>query len=1288
MINYLHTNYITPDEYQMMENQIDELIDREVISGNGICKNSELENRWQEICRLRNAHDLNSAEEAALFYSDTGAYLFLKGDELCCEYFNKAIALYRWMCEESRYLHVNYFPQIKEKRKEIEQKIETISLQKEAWYIISNELTATYIDSLINKLQNSGYLCNYISKVNIVIHLIEYDANVFKEHIPTLLTTIYLLKENNLLQSTDIQRIAKIIERHITRREKEIAGLWFSKAHEALEPLLIDNILETSALLLLSENRSERQYPENILSARICRYLARFENTYSDLLKNKAYTLLAGECTLNGRISWEDLLSFNLNDFIGKMINIRIEELSSPAETDEQKWEQYSNGQNVLTLDRDGFTLSNLFPNPIRSWKGKKDRAALLDNRVFVVSFGKPTYLFDRCKSLEEHYLYWKQFQTEFPLYQPADATTNSYYPENIEEETDQPEILYPAINDEVTIGIVKSAAKGEYWEGVILDKAYRGMKAVLPYTYFNTCYYRIDGFLQLLSENDSFKAKVIDVNPEGVKVALNHYFNEFVYHEHTLNSQMPAMLADFEEGKLKWLLPTGATTITPHCRWIKPHIGDFYKVEFLCASANSMRPIVKICQARANVVEADFQAEVMNNLKEFISFIKNKELPDKVQQQEHETLKQKNNPFATLLNLKEILENNTPVLACEPADAETTEEYEDLALSPSKTMSHSTAEELIYCLDLLTKDIADPIEQLDAYCFMQLLCHFAGYGQTAAYYQVCADYLYNIHALASKAAGERFSAESIRDFNILQARMEQVGIEHYADTLDFFNQVMQLLCSIPDKNKDYLQRLMDGENKVLSECARYLSMLIYMTEKDRELQEIIFKHISELLGFKETHDDHKKKSPVSVYFGHEGIDREFKTSALIHPVKNAEEVQIMALARVIASFMNTDGGTLYIGVTDKGYLSGLEQDLKMCHFDSDYYLRTVNVGIIRQLGEGKEDQNRYQDYIRCAFHEYNDGRLVLAFRVPPLNEVVKVNGNVYTRSGSSSIIKPIDNIKDFIIQRRDASLDSTPCKPEFPTLFDDAKQEYVFDANAAVSNPPVVLPAVKEVPPKKQPAAASAKKKKALIDIQTSALRPNPLQKKAEMGYTSTYLFVSFYLSGKIACSPSPKIGVWGEGDGKVIFSYDTEGAEDLLISVLKNGMIGLSNLKRGFSQPNTLFTFLTSPNDLLFVAPASKSDYLLLVAERRNEKRYRMISLADFDKSMNIQPKLTTTLVPDKGSYVYAEILHPEQIEELGEEKLSIDSFDTFNAGRLWEQEDNKSDVEAIARMCNIRF
>ena len=134
-----------------------------------------------------------------------------------------------------------------------------------------------------------------------------------------------------------------------------------------------------------------------------------------------------------------------------------------------------------------------------------------------------------------------------------------------------------------------------------------------------------------------------------------------------------------------------------------------------------------------------------------------------------------------------------------------------------------------------------------------------------------------------------------------------------------------------------------------------------------------------------------KEEAPsIPVYFGHEGVEREFKSSAFGHAKKDAREDQSMVLARVIASFMNTDGGTLYIGVNDKGYLTGIQEDLKLVHNDCDIYLRTVNHNIICLLGEGKEDYNRYQEYIRCNFQEYGKERIVLAFRVAPINEVVK----------------------------------------------------------------------------------------------------------------------------------------------------------------------------------------------------------------------------------------------------------------------------------------------------------
>lgn len=72
-------------------------------------------------------------------------------------------------------------------------------------------------------------------------------------------------------------------------------------------------------------------------------------------------------------------------------------------------------------------------------------------------------------------------------------------------------------------------------------------------------------------------------------------------------------------------------------------------------------------------------------------------------------------------------------------------------------------------------------------------------------------------------------------------------------------------------------------------------------------------------------------------------------------------------------------------------------------------------------------------------------------------------------------------------------------------------------------------------------------------LGIRTSALRCNPLQKKHDLGYTPNYVFVSLFKNGKIAYSVSPKIGKWGGEGGSVIFSYNPEDKEDLLVTVLR---------------------------------------------------------------------------------------------------------------------------------------
>ena len=76
---------------------------------------------------------------------------------------------------------------------------------------------------------------------------------------------------------------------------------------------------------------------------------------------------------------------------------------------------------------------------------------------------------------------------------------------------------------------------------------------------------------------------------------------------------------------------------------------------------------------------------------------------------------------------------------------------------------------------------------------------------------------------------------------------------------------------------------------------------------------------------------------------------------------------------------------------------------------------------------------------------EYEDGRLVLAFRVAPINEVVEVKGEVYTRSASSNLIKPVGNVADFVKLRHRQKLDSVPKMPEFPAYFSAERNEYIF---------------------------------------------------------------------------------------------------------------------------------------------------------------------------------------------------------------------------------------------------
>ena len=1247
-------------------------------------------------------------EALAAFQEKHGDCLALDGKD-AAKALEKAFDLCRWMGEESDYLQTVYQRRADEKRTELFDRMDRLSLKLKVCRCLSEGKTNEYLKAVLRKLEQSGNIWHVHDEILKIYYLLSYDLTGFSQNLPVLIDIVCRLITNGLMTEEECSDFSGVLKRKAKEMDDKVSEYWFSDDWDTLHPLITESVRLHTFVFKICGQSPLKEDELSQIAARICRYIYRIPSPYSELLKNKSYTLLTGENTLGDRIQWEHLQHFDEIKILERLIMIQADDKACLFQEDSKKWRQCRNEKNMITLDNDGFTLSPLVELGCNSWKGRKDRATVLKNRLFVASFSRLSLNFDACKSIRDFRSYWNLVAEDYPLSQPMSS------PAFVDTGSDEKEIEIPEIEMEeeevetdhflrpdqrVKVRILHIDKEDMSLKMEIIDAPYRGMKACLPFAYINSCYYIIPGFMDMFAVNEIFRAKVKSVEGSEVKLSLIRDFNEYMYPDCVRKKNVIGKVIDIAEGKVWWLLSTGmtATTTNPHKKY---KAGNFYKVEYGGLSADKLKNTIKVLSHIPFPDEKGFYNNVLENLRSFFFFMTKEVLKVNKDKEELQRLKEKNNPFFVAF---QSLNLEVPESALdESAQTDEMPESESKTVTPdlydeSDRITVSQLKELIYCVDSLIGDSEDICGCFNAYNVLIFLCRFVGNKELADYYGLCSDYIYWVNSLDSELLKNREGVECRQTFKGLSDRMEALDMDRYSLRLRNNKQVIRVLQTWFDSRpltsvQSDLQSFMQNKNRTVAELARYFNIMSYLKEKDDDLQELICENINVLLGCKVW--EKKTRVYIPVFFGHEGVEKEFKTSAFIHADKNATEEQSLVLARVIASFMNTEGGTLYIGVNDKGYLTGLDQELRFAHNDSDVYLRSVNQNVIRLLGK-KEDRDRYQAYIRCRLYEYEDGRLVLAFRVAPINEVVEVKGEVYTRSASSNLIKPVGNVADFVKLRHRQKLDSVPKMPEFPAYFSAERNEYIFDKRSvvpemtAVQEVEAVAPVLSVNEENVQEKALRIKNANTQINlgIRTSALRCNPLQKKHDLGYTPNHVFVSLFKNGKIAYSVSPKIVKWGVEGGSVIFSYNPEDKEDLLVTVFKNGEVGLSNLKKGMSQPNMLFAFAGSIDDILFISPARSTDYLLLISDKEGEKRYRIVPLDMLEKSMSIQPKSNLVLVPEKGIFVFAEILIPELVNSLDDEKSLQDTFDQYCAGRLWEHNSYIKNVDKISNLCNVPF
>ena len=120
-----------------------------------------------------------------------------------------------------------------------------------------------------------------------------------------------------------------------------------------------------------------------------------------------------------------------------------------------------------------------------------------------------------------------------------------------------------------------------------------------------------------------------------------------------------------------------------------------------------------------------------------------------------------------------------------------------------------------------------------------------------------------------------------------------------------------------------------------------------------RARRELIAKSLNRFLESLVSEEEHVGTRPLSDLIGMgEGEGLEFKSTLQWDVVQDQQNKELRdASLKTIAAFMNSEGGTLLIGVEDSGAIFGLEKDLSLLGGSTDKFLQLINLLMADRIG-------------------------------------------------------------------------------------------------------------------------------------------------------------------------------------------------------------------------------------------------------------------------------------------------------------------------------------------------
>ena len=311
--------------------------------------------------------------------------------------------------------------------------------------------------------------------------------------------------------------------------------------------------------------------------------------------------------------------------------------------------------------------------------------------------------------------------------------------------------------------------------------------------------------------------------------------------------------------------------------------------------------------------------------------------------------------------------------------------------LETDKVLDESYVREVIYLIDRIAILDKDYIKSYNYLAFARVLCMLIGWESQAAYYQGRMDIITMLHDFAKN---EKVDEEKL-------SNLENANSELFSNNILMRERFMQLqtVSYLGNSNhNDDLYRLA-SENPWLKNLA-HLCLAYNITRQDGMEKTAINIHnrIKQQLNLKGFESGLKQYGT-----GEEGVDEEYKSSIVFPADEESkgpnQEKQMNEIMKVINSFLNTVGGTLYIGVNNFGLGVGVEEDLNspLYYGDKDKYLLTISNAVSLKWG------NIVATYIESiAFDFENKDKDVVIVKIKPLAQGIDYDGYWYVRVGST----------------------------------------------------------------------------------------------------------------------------------------------------------------------------------------------------------------------------------------------------------------------------------------------